>query len=323
MIFFVLFLYFSYIQCDCLEFLHNQRINGCFLQSTINRNIDIHYYYSECLQCQIETFIESENIKFEENNSCLTIGLQCIQLTFPNKQIFENFFQCHQHFLYDLFNKDNSTDQNTLHIIIKENTIDEIDGIYIENIFQKQFQAYRVLFFELHNQNQDVKLNRNLLQINRLSIKIILICGNETNPIETIYIVHNDKIALESENDLCSAPSIPSTITITSTTIIELSTNQILSISHQKSNNVPMISILLIIFLLCVSALLILYCLKFKKHGHSSPSSLLSSQTTVTPEEPLTSQDRSLEISLSLNNTPKLERSSSRMRTIQLFENDI
>ncbi|CAF4029190.1 unnamed protein product, partial [Rotaria sp. Silwood1] len=96
-------------------------------------------YYSECLQCKIQTLIQYENLKFEENNQCLTIILQCIQLIFNNKEIFEDFFQYHQQFIYDLFNKNNGTHQNTLHIIIKENTIEEINRNYIENIFQLKY----------------------------------------------------------------------------------------------------------------------------------------------------------------------------------------
>ncbi|CAF4108179.1 unnamed protein product, partial [Rotaria sp. Silwood1] len=146
--FFLFLLCFPYIHCDCLEFINNQSINECFIQQITNHDIDIHNYYPECLQCKIQTLIQYENLKFEENNQCLTIILQCIQLIFNNKEIFEDFFQYHQQFIYDLFNKNNGTHQNTLHIIIKENTIEEINRNYIENIFQLKYQSYLALFFE-------------------------------------------------------------------------------------------------------------------------------------------------------------------------------
>ncbi|CAF3354455.1 unnamed protein product [Rotaria sp. Silwood2] len=243
--FFLFLLCFSYIHCDCLEFINNQSINECFIQEVTNYDLDILHYYSECLQCTIQTLIEYENIKFEENNQCLTIELQCIQLIFHNKEIFEDFFQYHQQFIYDLFNKDNGTDQNTLHIIIKENTIEEINLEYIEHIFQLNYQAYRALFFELHIQNQYININRNLINITRLSIKIILICGDDIKPMQTIYMIHNHNITLESQQDLCLPIFIPSINTISPIIIIETSSNELLSISDKKSKHIILIIILL------------------------------------------------------------------------------
>ncbi|CAF1166009.1 unnamed protein product [Rotaria sordida] len=317
--FFLFLLYFSYIHCDCLEFINNQSINECFIQQTINYDLNVHHYYSECLQCKIQTIIQPENIKFEENNQCLIIELQCIQLIFNNKEIFEDFFHNYQQFIYDLFNKNNGTDQNTLHIIIKENTIEEINLEYIENIFQLKYQSYRVLFFELHIiKNQNIKINQNLLYIKRLSIKIILICNDEIKSIQTIYMIHNHKITLESQQDLCLPIFIPSTITISPIIITETSSNILLSISHKKSKSIIRIIILLTSCLLCLLILFIICCFKYRRYYRSK----LSRKTETTSELSI-SQDTSVETPLSLNDKPKLKQPISRMRAIQIFEDDI
>ncbi|CAF3371126.1 unnamed protein product [Rotaria socialis] len=320
--FFLFLLHFSYIHCDCLEFTNNQSTNECFIQPNLHLDLDIHHYYTECLQCTIQTLIQNEQIKFEENNQCLTIELQCIQLMFDNEKIFEDFFQFHQHFIYDLFNKDNGTTQNTLHVTIKENTIEEIDCEYIENIFQVKYQAYRALFFELHIQNQTIKINSNLLNITRFSIKIILMCGNKTKPIQTIYTIHNHKITLESEQESCSSIFIPSAMSVASTIVSESSSNEVLSILHEKLKHIIRIITLLISCLLCILLSLIFYCFKRRKHCYSTSSTMTISSNALS-----TSNDISTETPLSVNDTPKLnsklERSFSRMRATQLFEDDI
>ncbi|CAF3837419.1 unnamed protein product, partial [Rotaria sp. Silwood1] len=278
----------------------------------------IHNYYSECLQCKIQTLIQYENLKFEENNQCLTIILQCIQLIFNNKEIFEDFFQYHQQFIYDLFNKNNGTHQNTLHIIIKENTIEEINRNYIENIFQLKYQSYRALFFELHIKNQIIKINQNLIDITRLSIKIILVCGDNIKPLQTIYMIHNHKITLESQQDLCLPIFIPLTNTFSSIIIIETSSYELLSISHKKSKHTILIIILLISCLLCLLILFIICYLKYKRFYRSRIS-----RKTETISEQSISQDISMETPLSLNDEPKLERPLSRIRAIQILDDDI
>ncbi|CAF2162761.1 unnamed protein product [Rotaria magnacalcarata] len=304
--------------CSYLLFKQHNQKNDTHFQ----RRANIHHYYTECLQCTIQTLIQNEQIKFEETNQCLTIELQCIQLMFDNEKIFEDFFQFHQHFIYDLFNKDNGTNQNTLHVTIKENTIEEIDCEYIENIFLLKYQAYRALFFELHIQNQTIKINPNLLNITRFSIKIILMCGNKTKPIQTIYIIHNHKITLESEQESCSSIFIPSTMSVTSTIISESSSNEVLSILHEKSKHIIRIITLLISCLLCILLSLIFYCFKRRKHRYSTSSTM-----TISSNAPSTSHDISAETPLSVNDTPKLnsklERSFSRMRALQLLEDDI
>jgi hypothetical protein len=259
--------------------------------------------------------IRPENILFEENNQCLLIELQCIQLIFNTKKNFENFFQYHQKYLYDLFYKDNGTDQNTLHIIIKENILKEINLEYIENIFELKYQAYRVLFFELHIHNQDIYINRNLLNITRLSMKLIFICGEKNKPIQTIYIIHNHKIILESKQDLCSTIFIPLSTTISSTLIITSSSNELLSISNEESKNIILIIILLTTFLLSLLIILIIYCFKRIRHRYRSIDT--TSELSISQDEtPLTPNEKP---KLSL----KLKRPIRSMRAIQLLEDDV
>jgi len=309
MIFFLfLFSFFPYIHSDCLEFLNNSLINECLIRESEVHNFNIDHYYSECLQCTIETFISSENIQFEENNQCLFIELQCIQLKFNTTEIFENFFQYHQQYLYDLFFKDHGTDQNTLHVIIKENTLEEINADYIENLFQIEFQAYRVLFFELHISNQNIQINRNLINLTRLSMKIILVCGEKNQLKQTIYIIHNRKIFLESKQDLCSTIFNSSLTTISSI----LSSSEILPIRNEKSKNIIFIIILLTGFLLGLVIILMIYCFKQIKQRYRRLSEKIE-----TISERSISQDETPKLSL------KLKRPIRGMRAIQLLDDDV
>jgi hypothetical protein len=319
MILFLFLHFFPYIHGDCLEFPDNQFINECLITESVNHNLSIEHYYSECLQCKIQTLIKPENIKFEENNQCLTIELQCIQLIFTNTEIFEDFFQFHQQFIYDLFNKDNGTSQNTLHIIVKENTLEEINIEYIEKIFQLEYHAYRALFFELHIKNSIIKINRNLLNITRLSIKIILNCGDRIKPIRTIYIIHNHNITLDSEQDFCSTIFIPPSPTISSTLVIRTSPSEVLSVSHEKSKDIILIIILLTGSLLCILITCLIYCFKRIRRHYSKNNDTTSEVTS--------SEDSSMETPLSLNEKPKLSLKFKRplraMRALQLLDDDI
>ncbi|CAF1411558.1 unnamed protein product [Adineta steineri] len=311
MIFFLLLYFFPYIHGDCLEFTNNLLINECLIKQSVNHSTNIENYYTECLQCTIQTLIKSEYIKFEENNQCLTIKLQCIQLIFNTQDIFEDFFQLHQQYIYDLFHKDdNSIKQNTLHIIIKEILFEEINIEYIERIFQFQYQAYRVLLIELYLQNSHIRIHYNLHNITRLSMKIIINCGNEITLLQTIYVIHNQKIFLESEQEFCSYISIPPT----STTI----SNEILSVSHDKSKDIILIIFLLTGFLLCILLTLSIYCFKRLRRYYYrlAKDNDISSESTI-------SEDISTDSSLSLNEIPKLTPSLRGVRAIQLLDDDI
>ena len=320
--FFLLICYISYISSDCLKFINNQSINECLIKKSTNHNIHIQHYYSECLQCTIQTQIQSENIEFEKNNTCLTIQLQCIQFIFHNEIIFEDFFQSYQSLIYNLFYTNHSTDQNTLHIIIKQSTLEEINLEYINRIFQLQYQAYRVLFFELHIQNQNIKINQNLRNIIRLSIKLILICNNNNNNKfelkQTIYLIDNHQIILQSQHDLCLSIFISSlTTTYYQKNLIQSSSNALLFISHRKSNHIIHTIILLIIFLLCLLIVFIICCLKHKNHYFKSSK-----------KNETTSEDTSVKTFLSLDEKSNLDfklkqSSSSGIHAIQLIDNDI
>jgi hypothetical protein len=322
MIFFLYSLhFFPFIRGDCLEFANDQITNECLIKEIENHDFDIERYYPQCLRCTIETLITPENIKFEEDNQCLSIELQCIQLIFNNKETFEDFFRFHQQFIYDLFNKDNGTDQNTLHVIIKDNTLEEINSDYIETIFQFKYQGYRALFFEIHYQNQNIIINRNLINITRLSMKLILVCSNDSKPKQTIYAIHNRKITLENEQNSCPSVLIPS-ITATSSTLIIHSTSDVLSsISQEKSKDIVLVIILLTGSLVLLLTMLIIYCFKRLKHHH-----MRLSKKSDTTSELSTSQDISIETPLS-NEKPKLSLKPKRplrgMRAIQLLEDDI
>lgn len=313
MIFFLfLFSFFPYIHSDCLEF-NNSLINQCLIKENENYDLDFINYYHQCLQCTIQTLIKPENIKFEEDNQCLVIELQCIQLIFNTIENFEDFFQFHQQYLYELFFKDNGTDQNTLHIIIKENTLEEINADYIERIFQVKYQSYRALFIELHIKNQNIEINRNLINITRLSIKLIFVCEDKNKLKQTIYIIHNRKIFLENEQDFCSTIFIPSLKIISSTA---------LSISHEKpKNNIILIIILLTAFLVSLLISLIIYC--FKRIRLSKPIDTTSELSISQDETPLTLN----ETPLTPNETPtlslNLKRPGRGMRAIQLLEDDV
>jgi hypothetical protein len=303
MIFILFFSFFPFIHGDCLEFTNNQTLNKCHIKHIVNQNFDIQRYYPQCLQCNIQTLIKSENITLENDNQCLNIDLQCIQLIFNHQNIFEDFFKLHQQYIYDLFYQNNGTDQNTLHVIIKNHTLEEINEEYIEDIFRKEFQAYRVLFIELFISNQNIKLNRNLANLVRLSIKIILNCGQR---IQTIYLIHNRNITLESKEDLCSI--IPSS---TSTS------DEVLSISEEKSRDLILLIILLTSSLVCLLITFIICCVRYLKRRHRRRKSLKEIET---PSE--LSLDEDIETpkpQVVIKSKPPVRG----MRAIQFLEDDI
>jgi len=314
MIFFLLFSFFFTIRGDCLEFTNTSLINKCLIVDSEPPDWDTEHYYPQCLLCTIETLIKPANIQFEQENQCLTIELQCIQLKFPSIKIFENFFRFHQAYLDDLFHTDNGTDQNTLHVIIKNNTLHEINADYIKEIFQ--YRTYRALFFELHIQNEIIRINRNLIDLTRLSIKLILVCGDKISRRQTIYIFHDRKITRESKHDPCTPIFIPSTTMIISTTVIASTP---LAISKEKSKTIVLIIILLTAFLLSLGITLMIYCLKRIRHRYRRVSK--NSETT---SEVSISQD---ETPLTPNETPKLSLKLKRplrgMRALQLLDDDV
>jgi hypothetical protein len=276
---------------------------------------EIDHYYPQCLRCTIQTFIQPENLQLEENNQCLLIDLQCIQIIFNTTEMFEDFFQFSQPLLSALFYQENGTDQNTLHVIMKENSLKEINADYIERIFQRQFQAYRALFLELYIPKQTIRINRNLIAITRLSMKLILVCEDDDQKRkQTIYIVHNQNITLESKQDFCSTTWVPSSITITSTS----TSNEVLSISHEKSKNIVLIIFLLTGFLLSLLTSLIIYCFKRLKHRYRRLSKKIEtpSEFSISPyETPLTPLTPKLSL--------KLKRPLRGMRAIQLLDDDV
>ncbi|UJR14227.1 hypothetical protein I4U23_001219 [Adineta vaga] len=268
--------------------------------------------YSECLRCQIHTLIQSNEIEFENINECLTIKLQCIQFLFDNQKIFEEFLNLHQEYIYKLFYKENTTARNTLHIILKEHQFKEINQEYIENYFPIEFQAYRVLFFEIYIHNTMIIIDEDLMNLTRLSIKIILNCvNNNQQRLQTIYIIHNQNISLESKEDFCSLLLTPLLTTTLKTSITEL-----LLISENQMKDFNRFPILFTCFIF--SLLLILYLIYYLKHKRvkSLTKTNISSESTVSLETPI-SIDEKPKVSL------KIKPSKRTVRTIQLINDEI
>jgi hypothetical protein len=252
--------------------------------------------------------IKPENIQLEENNQCLKFELQCIQLTFPSIEIFEDFFRLYQAFLDNLFSTVNGTHQNTLHVIIKNNSLHEINADYIEDIFSLKHRVYRVLFFELYIHNDEIiRIHRNLIDLNPLSIKLIFICGDK----KSIYVFHDRNITRESKHELCASIFIPSTkITMTSTL-----PNEPLSISKEKATNIVLIIILLTALLLGLCITLMIYCWKRLRRRYRRLSESTSEVSTSQDETSLSS---SVQPKLSL----KLKRPLRGIRALQLLDDD-
>jgi hypothetical protein len=310
MIFFLFFSFVLSIRGDCLEFNNTSLINKCLIVDSESPDLNTEHYYPQCLLCNIETLIKPENIQLEQTNQCWDIELQCIQLKFPSIEIFEDFFRFHQAFLDDLFYIANGTDQNTLHVIIKNNTLHEINADYIDEIFPLNHRVYRALFFELHIHNEIIRIHRNLIDLDRLSIKLILVCDDQFKRQQTIYVFHDRNITRESKHDPCAPILIPST-----TIIISTHPNQPLSISKEKSKNIVLIIILLTTFLFCLCITLMIYCWKrirrlSEKYDTTSEVSVSQDETPLTPSE----QPR-----LSL----KLKRPLRGMRALQLLDDDV
>ena len=310
MIFFLFFSLFPLIRTDCLEFNQTSRINRCFIINIERSKNNPEHYYPECLQCTIETYIEPEDIQWEE---CSMIELQCVQMKFPTREIFEDFFQYYQTFLLDLFFKANGTDRNTLHVIIEKNSLEEINAEYIEQVLQFNSSAYRVFFLELHLHNQIIRINRDLTNLIHLSIKLILVCEDQIQRQETIYIIHNRNIILESQSDSCPALLIPSTntITIPLTTMIE-----VWPVSQKKSKSIVLIIVLLTGILLSLCIGLTFYCWKRLKHRYRRLSEKLE-----TISEDSFSQDETPKEQPKLSLKP--QRTHRGVRALQLLDDDI
>lgn len=313
MIFFLFFSLFPLIRTDCLEFNQTSPINRCFIINIEHSKNNPEHYYPECLQCTIATYIEPEDIQWEEENQCFMIELQCIQMKFPTREIFEDFFQYYQTFLLDLFFKVNGTDRNTLHVIIEKNSLEEINAEYIEQVLQFNSSAYRVFFLELHLHNQIIRINRDLTNLIHLSMKLILVCGQRQ---QTIYIIHNRNIILESQSDSCPVQLIPSTntITIPRTTMIE-----VWPISQKKSKSIVLIIVLLTSILLSLCIGMIFYCWKRLKHRYrrlSEKLETMSEDSFSQDETPLTPKKQP-------NLSIKPQRTHRGVRALQLLDDDI
>lgn len=307
MIVFLFFSLFPLIRTDCLEFNQTSRINRCFI---INIEHDSEQYYPRCLQCTIETYIEPDDIHWKEENQCLILELQCIQMKFPTREIFEDFFGSYQRFILDLFFQDNGTDRNTLHVIIEKNSLEEINVEYIEQVLQFNALTYRVFFLELHLHNQIIRINRDLINLIHLSMKLILICEDEIPREETIYLIHNRNIILESQSDSCPALLIPSTSTITIplTTMIE-----VLPISPKKSQSIVLLIVLVTGVLLSLCIGMSWYCWKRLKYRYRRLSEKLE-----TMSESSLSQDETPQEPIKLNSKPHRG-----IRALQLLDDDI
>lgn len=248
---------------------------------------ELYQYYSECLICTVDSTFPSENVTLDEENPCLKIELRCVQIRFSNRGVFEDFFTHHQSLIYDLFYKVNRTDQNTLHIIFTENTLNELNQSYIEEYFPIKYQGYRALILEFLGENQTLKLNRDLTNLTRLSIRVVLSCTRQVNREEqSIYLIYDHRIIIEQERASCSALLIPilSTIpTITeppsssSSLITETPSSSstqtvstvVLSSSKEKSSNTLIIALLTIALLSALSTAVGLAYYKYWRKSRS------------------------------------------------------
>ena len=293
----VFLLLFSSIRCDCLEFSNSSLINQCFIRDINQINFEISHFYSHCLQCTIQTSIESDDIQLIHDQNCSSIHLQCVQIFFDNIELFEEFFPFHQQLIYDLFDKTNGINQNTLHIIIKNNSLTQIESVYIEQRFDANFQSYRVLFFELYLQQMPIEINRNLTALIRLPMKIILNCQDDKHvKRQTIYIIYNQNISRETTDDFCSLSTTISTTTI-----------EMLPLTQDKSKDIILIIIFLTVILSAI-ALTISVCIyrRCKRiYRRLSTKADTPSELSVSPA------------------TPKIKRKARGLRALQLIDDEV
>ena len=306
------------IDADCLKFLLDSSSNECSIRKGNSESAELVPQYQECLICTIVTLIPAEMLAVEDDNTCATIELQCIQLIFSTQAIFEDFFASHRSFIQDLFYKDSKkTDQNTLHITLKSNTLDEINAEYIERVLVEDDNAYRVLFLELYQEQQLLRINRDLTNLTRLSIEIILSCPDEDNlgvRRQTIYLIHNRQITLVIDQKTCAVLFVPSIESPPSITPLPSSTDLMPRSSGKSKNHFLILVIGIIGSLLLLS---MVCCLKYLKR-----SALKASDSS---RELSISEAASIESPLPIVDTPiKAKPTPARgMRAIQLMEDDI
>ena len=326
MIFYLFFFsFFLSIRADCLEFNQTSQHNQCLFLDTKQSKDDLERYYPYCLQCTISTYIQSDDLQWEEDNQCLRHELQCVQLKFPTKDFLEDFFGSYQRFLLALFFIDNGTNQNTLHVIIEKNSLGEINAEYLEEILRLNSSTYDVFFFEVHLQNNIIRVNRDLTELTYLAIKLILVCGEPRRRQETIYIVQNGVIFLESQSNPCSAiliPSLTSTVILPASVLLTTSTDviEVLPISQEKSKDIVWIIVLFTVALLAFCVSMIWYCLKQLKYRYRRLSKKLEtdSESSISQDEtPSTPQPEPKKLSL------KSKRSNRAVRALQFLDDDL
>ena len=309
--------FFLLIHGDCLEFSHNQSTNACLIISNDDHSRNIDRQYPECLRCTIGAFVPPESLQLEgENSPCSRISLQCIQIIFSNQTIFEAFFDAHQPMLYDLFYKDNGTDQNTLHVTLEENTLDEINGDFVQRTFHADQQAYRALLFELQHQERPIGIHRDLTNVTRLSMEIILSCWEKRRSRETIYIVHNRRITLQTGEGACPATLIPSMSTSSSPP----SSTIVLSGSQPEPTRALLVIGLLSTVLLSTLTVLSIGAVKYVARYLSRPRETIARRSTVhdvSPATPLSIETPAVAMPI------KAPRPVRGMRAVQLLDDDI
>ena len=236
-----------FIRGDCLKFVDESlKTNECSIQTISNETTNVFPHYSQCLICRIENETFLRNVTLEKENRCLTIELRCVQMIFPTRNVFEEFFLRRNSLIDELFFRNNRIDQNTLHLIFKEKSFDELDRNFVENYFSKNSKSFRALIFEFRHENRKLKLNRDLTEIFHFSIEIVVSCSKQIQrDEESIYIFHQGEIVVERENRNCSAIFVPIDSSSTTTTTIEdeeeilvETTTQIL-ISSSKNDSLP------------------------------------------------------------------------------------
>ena len=307
---------FLLIHGDCLEFSHNQSTNACLIISNDDHGRTSDRQYPECLRCTIGSFVPPESLQLEENSPCSRISLQCIQIIFSNQTIFEAFFDVHQPMLYDLFFKDNGTDQNTLHVTLEENTLNEINGDFVQRTFHADQQAYRALLFELQHQDRPIAIHRDLTNVTRLSMEIILSCGEKRRVRETIYIVHNRRITVETGEGACPATLIPSMSTSSSPP----SSTIVLLESQPEPTRALLVIGLLTTVLLSTLTVLSIGAVKYVARYFSRPRETIARRSTqhdVSPATPLSIETPTVSVPV------KAPRALRGMRAVQLLDDDV
>ncbi|CAF1007017.1 unnamed protein product [Adineta ricciae] len=285
--------------------------NECLLTESANYSTRLGDFYPQCLQCRIQTLIKSDDIQLETDSLCSTVELQCVQLIFDGQDLFDDFFNLHQEYIYDLFSKTNADfNQNTLHVTLKMHQFKEVNRQYIERHFQSKYQAYRVLFLEVYLQDSVMKIHEDLIGLTRLSMKIILNCRIKNELLQTIYTIHNQKISLESQKDHCSLMSPTTNILMNPT-----SSPQFLLISEEKPKTSHLFPILFTCMLISLLILSLFYYYK-RDDKKSSKISNSGSASTISLETPVSIEEKAR---LSL----KPKRTKVGMRVVQLFNEEI